>query len=153
MNEIKLKGAIYLRADAKAEDAKDNIERQERVCRDYCELTDIDVSDRHVYRDIASGKSPVAERPGLQALIDAVRREELDIVVVRRMDRLARDTGLFLKLYDEFELYKVRFVSTTEPVDTTQTSGKMLMRMLASFSAFETARAGNYCVLNGCHNE
>ena len=50
-----------------------------------------------------SGSLPQLERPGLHDLFEALKAEDINQVVVTRLDRLARDTMLSLWLMKEIK--------------------------------------------------
>jgi DNA invertase Pin-like site-specific DNA recombinase len=78
----------------------------------------------------------VATRPGLDALLAAVRPG--DTIIVWKSDRMMRSLQHMLDLMSRFDRDGVKFKSLTEPeLDTTTAAGKMLSRILAVFAEFE----------------
>ena len=76
------------------------------------------------------------ERPELQRLLDQLRPD--DIVVVWKLDRLARSTQNLLELADQIKKAEASFCSLSEPwADTTSPSGKMIMTVFAGIAEFE----------------
>ena len=76
------------------------------------------------------------ERPELQRLLDQLRPD--DIVVVWKLDRLARSTQNLLELADQIKLAEASFCSLSEPwADTSSPSGKMIMTVFAGIAEFE----------------
>src|SRR4051812_30533079 len=69
------------------------------------------------YEDVGrSGYDPKAKRRGLEALLAAVRRHEVDIVVVYRLDRLTRQGVVeAVRLVGELRRYGASLVSVNEP--------------------------------------
>jgi DNA invertase Pin-like site-specific DNA recombinase len=76
-------------------------------------------------------------RPGLQRLLTDIRRGEVDVVVVYKVDRLTRSLSDFAKIVDQFDRQKVSFVSVTQAFNTTTSMGRLTLNMLLSFSQFE----------------
>lgn len=75
-------------------------------------------------------------RPELQRLLDHLRPD--DIVVVWKLDRLARSTQNLLELADQIKSAKASFCSLSEPwADTSSPSGKMIMTVFAGIAEFE----------------
>ena len=85
------------------------------------------------YVDRASGKS--LERPGLRAARDAA----YDLLLTYRVDRLSRNLGQLAALVEELQGHGVAFRSATEPFDTANAAGKMLLQLLGAFAEFERA--------------
>ena len=86
-----------------------------------------------VYRENYSGKSK--SRPELERMIDALR--EGDIVVVQRLDRLARSLKDLIELLDGFKQQGVQFISLNENIDTTTAVGELAFHMIGSIAQFE----------------
>jgi DNA invertase Pin-like site-specific DNA recombinase len=82
-------------------------------------------------------KSGAKQRPQRDAVMDAARRRELDVVVVWRLDRWGRSlSDLVLTLRELAEL-GVAFVSLTEAFDLTTPTGRAMAGMVAVFAEFE----------------
>jgi len=54
------------------------------------------------------------DRPGLQRLLDDLRRGLADIIVACKINRLARSLADFAKLLELFDQQKVTFMSVTQ---------------------------------------
>jgi DNA invertase Pin-like site-specific DNA recombinase len=76
-------------------------------------------------------------RPGLDALLQAVRRRQVDVVVIVRLDRLARSTHHLLSMAKEFDSLGVDLVAIDQAVDTTTPAGRLLFHMLGAIAEFE----------------
>ncbi len=85
-------------------------------------------------REIGSGS---AQREAREKLLDAARRREIDIVVVWRLDRWGRSVTDLLATLQELEHLGVGFVSLTEALDLTTSSGRAMAGLLAVFAEFE----------------
>ena len=87
------------------------------------------------YRDEASGAT--LERPDLQKALAAARAGRFDVLLVYRVDRLARSLRGLVHILDELDQAGVVFRSATEPFDTSTPAGRMLVQMLGVFAQFE----------------
>jgi len=76
-------------------------------------------------------------RPALQRMMANVRAGLIDIVVVYKIDRLSRSLVNFAELQTEFEKYDVSFVSVTQEINTSTSSGRMMLNILMTFAQFE----------------
>jgi DNA invertase Pin-like site-specific DNA recombinase len=76
-------------------------------------------------------------RPGLDALLKAVRQRQVDVVVCTKLDRLARSVRHLVALGEEFRALGVELVVLDQAVDTTTSGGRALFGMLAVFAEFE----------------
>lgn len=88
-------------------------------------------------------RSAATKRPALDQLLRELKSG--DVLVVYKLDRLARSLIHFLKLLDELEARGVQFRSLTEPIDTTTPAGRMFAQMLGAFAEFERAVIRERC--------
>jgi site-specific DNA recombinase len=77
------------------------------------------------------------ERPALQRLLDDVRADKVQIIVVYKVDRLTRSLADFAKLVELFDAHNVSFVSVTQQFNTTTSMGRLTLNVLLSFAQFE----------------
>ncbi len=77
------------------------------------------------------------DRPGLAALLEAVERREVDIIVVYKVDRLTRSLADFAKIVERLDAQGVSFVSVTQQFNTTTSMGRLTLNVLLSFAQFE----------------
>ncbi len=75
-------------------------------------------------------------RPRLQVCLEYVR--EGDILVVTRLDRLARSTLHLCQIADELERKGVNLQVIDQNIDTSDATGRLLFNMLGAISQFET---------------
>ena len=75
-------------------------------------------------------------RPVLRQLLGLLRAG--DIVVVYKLDRVARSTRELLDIMDDLRSFEVSIISIQEPwADTTTPGGKMIMTIMAGIAEFE----------------
>jgi DNA invertase Pin-like site-specific DNA recombinase len=76
------------------------------------------------------------DRPELARLLDQLRPG--DVVVVTRLDRLARSTGNLLEIAEAIRVKDAGLLSLAEPwVDTTSPAGRMVLTVFAGIAEFE----------------
>jgi site-specific DNA recombinase len=77
------------------------------------------------------------DRPALQKLLTEVRANNVDVIVVYKVDRLTRSLSDFAKLVELFDQHSVSFVSVTQSFNTTTSMGRLTLNVLLSFAQFE----------------
>lgn len=87
-----------------------------------------------IYQEKASGSSTYG-RPQLQLMLDYIR--EGDIVVVCKLDRIARSTIDLLHIVQQLERKGVAFLVLNINLDTSTPTGKLMLSMLAAIGQFE----------------
>jgi DNA invertase Pin-like site-specific DNA recombinase len=75
------------------------------------------------------------EREQLQMCLDYVR--EGDLMVVTKLDRLARSTRDLLNIINRLEKKKVELVVLDQQIDTSTATGRLMVSMLAAIAEFE----------------
>lgn len=91
---------------------------------------------RRIYEEKISGAR--RDRPQLARLLDQVRED--DVVVVARLDRLARSTRDLLEVAEQLNEAGAGLRSLGEPwADTTSPAGRMVLTVFAGIAEFERA--------------
>jgi putative DNA-invertase from lambdoid prophage Rac len=85
-------------------------------------------------KDVGSGAS---ERLQRELLLKAARRRELDAILVWRLDRWGRSLADLVLTLKELTELGVGFISLTEALDLTTSTGRALTGLLAVFAEFE----------------
>jgi DNA invertase Pin-like site-specific DNA recombinase len=96
-------------------------------------LTAAGVRPNDVWSDKASGFR--SDRPGLAGALKACRSG--DVLVVWRLDRLARSTKELLSIGERLQEAKVGLRSLTEHLDTSTATGKLLFTVISAMAEFE----------------
>jgi DNA invertase Pin-like site-specific DNA recombinase len=77
------------------------------------------------------------ERPALQRLLRDIESDQVDVIVVYKIDRLSRSLMDFAKLVEVMDAHGVTFVSVTQSFNTTTSMGRLTLNILLSFAQFE----------------
>ena len=88
-----------------------------------------------IFKEKKSGKQS-SNREQLQEVLDYVR--EGDILVVTRLDRIARSTKDLHNILDLLKNKGVEFQATEQQLDTTSATGKLMIGILGTIAEFET---------------
>jgi site-specific DNA recombinase len=89
------------------------------------------------YEDQMTGT--VLDRPGLQAALADAQQGLFDLLLVFRVDRLARSVRTLAAIIEDLDACGASFRSATEPFDTSMPAGRMMLQMLGVFAEFERA--------------
>jgi site-specific DNA recombinase len=89
------------------------------------------------FEDKASGAS--VDRPGLQRMLAEAEAGRFELLLVYKVDRLARSARGLTQLLEQLDAAEVGFRSASEPFDTTSAPGRMMVQMLGVFAEFERA--------------
>lgn len=105
---------------------------QRRAMRDYAARRNWTIAV-----DIKEVGSGASVRELRQALIEAARRRDIDVIIVWRLDRWGRSMADLVTTLQELRDLGVGFVSLTEALDLTTPTGRAMAGLLAVFAEFE----------------
>ncbi len=88
-----------------------------------------------IFREHMSGAK--ASRPELAKALARVRRG--DVLVVARLDRLARSLSHLLSIIAELDAKGAHFKSLADPIDTTTPQGRFALQVLGAVAELERA--------------
>ena len=77
------------------------------------------------------------KRPALQRLLNDIRENQVDCIVVYKIDRLSRSLMDFGRIVDILDQHGCSFVSVTQQFNTTSSMGRLTLNVLLSFAQFE----------------
>lgn len=135
MNEMKKKRiGGYIRVSTEKQVMGYSIEGQITQIEQYCRFNGYELVDIYADRGI-SGKS--MNRLELQRMLNDAKNGKLDCVMVYKTNRLARNTSDLLTIVEELHRQNVEFFSLSERMEVKNSTGKLMLQILASFSEFE----------------
>lgn len=129
--------AIYPRKSV-YRDNSDSVQVQVQMCKEYAGIIykDKETQFRIYDKDEGfSGKN--MNRPSFKDLMQDVKNNEIDVVMVYKLDRISRNVQEFSAMYEVFQQHNVSFVSVKESFDTTTPMGRTVMYILAAFAQLE----------------
>jgi site-specific DNA recombinase len=126
---------IYLRVSTTAQ-ALEGISLEAQQAKAEAWVTASGYSVASVHTDAGISGSKAANRPGLQAALDAVCALR-GVLVVYSLSRLARSTKDAILIAERLQKAGADLVSLSERIDTTTAAGKMIFRLLAVLAEFE----------------
>ena len=88
-----------------------------------------------IFVEKASGAQ--RDRPELKSALDFARGDTGDVLVVWKLDRLARSLSQLIDTVDLLEKRGIGFRSLTEAIDTTSAGGRLVFHMFGAMAEFE----------------
>ena len=123
------RAAIYVRVSTSDQDTG----LQEIELRQYVESRGWECV---IYQDKAQSGAK-NDRPGLSAMLTDMRRRKFSVVVVWKLDRLARSLKQLLTIGEECQSLGVDLVSLRQNIDTTLPAGRLTFQILGAVAEFE----------------
>jgi len=130
-----MRTAIYIRVSTE-DQAKEgfSIDAQRRKLLAYAESQDWDVVSVLVDEGYSAKD---LNRPAMQELLEKIQNNEIDVVLVYKLDRLTRSVKDLYTLLEVFSRNDVGFRSSQEQFDTTTTMGRAMLGILGIFAQWE----------------
>src|SRR5215218_9185505 len=129
------RAAIYCRVSTSKQEDGTSLETQEQRCRAHAAELGYTVVETLVVREIYSG-AELFDRAGLNRIRDAIRRRDVEAVVVYAIDRLSRDQNHRAVVFAEAEYHDVSLEFVTEKLDDTP-EGRLLVSVSSYVAAIE----------------
>jgi site-specific DNA recombinase len=82
------------------------------------------------------------KRPALQEILEDIRDDKVDVIVVYKIDRLTRSLMDFSNIIEVLDNAEASFVSVTQHFNTTSSMGRLTLNVLLSFAQFEREITG-----------
>src|SRR5438270_14067847 len=128
----------YVRVSSAGQSAedRDGIPRQKEAIRKFAAANDIKIVQW--FEDSVSGKKDLDNRPALQGLLTALHGNGVKLVLVEKLDRLARDLMIQESILADLQRNGFQLVSAVEP-DLCQDdpTRKLMRQILGAFSEYE----------------
>lgn len=126
-----MKTALYYRVSTDDQ----TVEPQQQELRTYAQQRGWTVIAE--FTDIVSGSK--SSRVSLDLMLNRIRQREFDVVMVVKLDRLARSLSHFAQLVGEFDKHGVALVCPGQGIDTSKSNpaGRLQMHVLAAVAEFE----------------
>lgn len=133
------KAFAYLRVSGKGQVEGDGFTRQLAAIRKHAAANGIKIV--RIFREEGvSGTKDLENRPALQELLVALHSNGTRLVLVEKLDRLARDLMIQESIIADMKRNKFEIVSVTEPDLCSDDPSRVLMRqILGAFAQYERA--------------
>jgi site-specific DNA recombinase len=135
-----MRAALYARVSTERQERYQTIDSQLAALRAWAAAGGHVVADEHVVRDEGYSGSRL-DRPGLDALRDAVRDGAIGIVAVLTPDRLARRYAYQVLLLEEFRRAGVEVMFLQHPISD-DPNDQLLLQIQGAIAEYERAVLG-----------
>ena len=139
MNDEKKIAGLYIRVSTEDQAREGfSLPEQEKRLRAMCEYKGYEIYK--LYKDAGISAKTGNYRPAFEELLQDIRDEKCNTIVVLKLDRLTRsvyDMEGIMKFLDENNAY---LDCANEEINTTNSSGKMVARLLTTVSQNEIER-------------
>ncbi len=127
-----MKAALYARCSTL--DKGQDPELQLAPLRDYCQKRGLIIVGEYGDNGISGSKS---NRPQLDRLLQAVRKSQIDLIVVWKLDRFGRSLKQLVMALEELSSLGVGFISYQDNLDLTTPQGRLMFHIIGAMAEFE----------------
>ena len=129
-------GYVRVSSSGQAEESRDGIPRQKAAIRKWAQANDVRIV--RWFEDSVSGKKDLDNRPALQELLTALHGNGVKLVLVEKLDRLARDLMIQESIIADLQRNGFELVSAVEPdLCSNDPTRKLMRQILGAFSEYE----------------
>ena len=126
----------YVRVSSFNQKLKNNsIPLQKKKIKEYCKLNDYDLEE--VYEDDGISGMSIDKRNGYKKMIDFIKENEIDGIVVWSLSRLGRRMKDVVELMDYLKTNDIKLWSIKENLSNDDKIGSLIMNILGSINEFE----------------
>lgn len=124
------RAALYARVST----TDQNPEAQLHPLSEFAHARGFVVVSEHIDHGVSGSKS---SRPALDEMMTAARKREVDVIVIAKLDRLARSVQHLVAIAAELESLNVDLVVRDQAIGTSTSTGKLTFHVLAALAEFE----------------
>jgi len=130
---------VYMRVSTENQKKQETIENQRGVLTRYIDRDDLAEAVYGWYQDeaVSGVKIAFAQRPSGARLMADIRAGHVNIILVRKLDRLGRNAREILNAVHDIEAAGARIISLKENVDTRTSAGRFFLTVLAGVAQLE----------------
>ncbi|HEY0776477.1 MAG TPA: recombinase family protein, partial [Gemmatirosa sp.] len=132
-----MRAAIYARVSSEHQERQQTIDSQFTALRAWAATSGHALDEAHVFRDEGYSGARL-DRPGLDALRDAVRDARVEVLAVFTPDRLARTYAYQVLLLEEFRRVGCEIVFLQRPISD-DPNDQLLLQIQGAIAEYERA--------------
>lgn len=136
MNRKGKKCVIYIRVSTEMQVDGFSLDGQRNILKRYAEREGMIVKD--IYEDAGKSGKSIEGRPAFTKMLkDIGDGLSIDYILVYKLSRFGRNAADILNSIEYIQSYDINLIATEEGIDSSQTSGKLLISVLSAVSEIE----------------
>lgn len=136
MNREGKKCVIYVRVSTEMQVDGFSLDAQKNTLKRFAEREGMIIKE--IYEDAGKSGKSIEGRPAFRKLLNDIENGlEIDFVLVYKLSRFGRNAADILTSLELIQSYDINLIATEEGIDSSQTSGKLLISVLSAVSEIE----------------
>ncbi len=132
-----MRAGIYYRVSSEEQVEGFSLDAQRRVLTDHCAAKGWQVADEYADEGKSARGDTIDKRPAFKRMMEDVQDGLLDVVVVHKIDRFARNIRVTFEYLELLARHNVGFVAVAQPdLDYTRPEGRLFMGMMATLAQY-----------------
>jgi DNA invertase Pin-like site-specific DNA recombinase len=120
---------LYMRCSGRGQMNGDTWDRQTVACSDYAKLHDLEII-KPFREEAVSGTQELINRPALQQLLLELEESDIRVVIIEKLDRLARDVIIQETIIKHLTDRGIEIISVAEPDLCSKDPSRVLIRQI-----------------------
>ena len=130
------KCVVYVRVSTEMQVDGYSLDGQRNILKRYAEREGMIIVD--TYEDAGKSGKSIEGRPAFQKMISDIENGlAIDYILVYKLSRFGRNTTDVLNSLELIQSYDINLISVEDGIDSSQSSGKLLISLLSSVSEIE----------------
>jgi site-specific DNA recombinase len=135
--EQPMRAGIYYRVSTEEQVDGFSLDAQRRILADYCAARGWPLAGEYAEEGRSARTDRIERRPAFKRMLDDAVDGLIDVVVVHKIDRFARNIRVTFESLDLLARHNTSFVAVAQPdLDYTRPEGRMFMSMMAGLAQY-----------------
>lgn len=132
-----MRAGLYYRVSSEEQVDGFSLDAQRRILLDYCAAKGWTIADEYVDEGKSARGDNIDKRPQFKAMMEDAEAGALDVVVVHKIDRFARNIRVTFECLERLARANVAFIAVAQPdLDYTRPEGRLFMGMMATLAQY-----------------
>ncbi len=132
-----MRAGIYARVSSDEQVDGFSLDAQRRAMLDFCATKEWNVEVEYIDEGKSARGDELSKRPAFQRMMADVSARRIDVVVVHKLDRFARNIRVTFEQFQILQRHRVLFASVSEQgFDFTTPMGQVILSVLAAFAQY-----------------
>lgn len=132
-----MRAGIYYRVSSEEQVDGFSLDAQRRILADHCAAKGWAVAGEYADEGKSARTDRIDKRPAFRQMLEDAEAGALDVVIVHKIDRFARNIRVTFESLEHLARHNVAFVAVAQPdLDYTRPEGRLFMGMMATLAQY-----------------